>query len=83
MTKDVTLEELQEHLADHVKDVRAGMTLRVLLGGEFVAEIRPPNDPIDDLILRPPLRPMRDVDLPPLVTKRDIVEYLDEERGDR
>jgi antitoxin (DNA-binding transcriptional repressor) of toxin-antitoxin stability system len=83
MTKDVTVEELGDHLVEHVKKVRAGTTLRVLLGGEFVAEMRPPAESFDDLLARPPLRPMRDIDLPPLITKRDILEYLDEERGDR
>ena len=83
MTKDVTVAELQEHLTEHVQDVRAGTTLRVILDGKFVAELRPPCDPFDDLVARPPLRPMHDVDLPPLLTKRDIVEYLDEERGER
>ncbi|MGH9418907.1 MAG: hypothetical protein ACRD3J_02945 [Thermoanaerobaculia bacterium] len=83
MTKDITVEELQNHLVEHVKNVRAGTTLRVLLGGELVAEMRPAGDPFADLLARPPLRPMPDLDLPPLITKRDIIEYLDEERGDR
>lgn len=83
MTKDVTVAELEDHLTEHLKNVRSGTTLRVLLGGEFVAEIRPPNDPFENLVARPALRPMPIIDLPPLITKRDILEYLDEERGDR
>lgn len=63
MTKDVTVAELQEHLTEHVQDVRAGTTLRVILDGKFVAELRRPGDPFDDLIARPPLRPMHNVDL--------------------
>jgi hypothetical protein len=83
MTKDVTVEELQDHLVEHVENVRGGTRLRVLLGGEFVVEMRSAADLFDDLLARPPLRPMPDIDLPPLITKRDIIEYLDEERGDR
>ena len=83
MTKDVTVEELEEHLTERLEEVRSGTTLRILIGDTAIAKITPPQEPFDDLTARPPLHPMRDVELPPLITKRDILEYLDEERGER
>jgi antitoxin (DNA-binding transcriptional repressor) of toxin-antitoxin stability system len=83
MTKNVTVADLQEHLAERLDDVKNGATLRVVVGETAIAQITAAQELSDDLILRPALRPMPSVDLPPLITKLDILEYLDEERGDR
>jgi len=83
MTKDVTVAELEEHLAERLEEVRGGTTLRVIVGDTPIAKITPSQRPIDDLTFRPALRPMPKIDLPPLVTKRDILEYLEEERADK
>jgi antitoxin (DNA-binding transcriptional repressor) of toxin-antitoxin stability system len=96
MTKDISVQEMQEHFADHIDDVRRGVTLRLIDGGAIVAEISPAenepaaisetpaSEPTNDLVLEPATRSMRDVVLPPpLKTERDILEYLAEERGDR
>ncbi|HEX9458974.1 MAG TPA: hypothetical protein VGA84_07500 [Thermoanaerobaculia bacterium] len=96
MTKDISVQEMQEHFADHIEEVRRGVTLRLIDGGSLVAEILPAESapttigPIsksessDNLVFRPAIRSMRDIVLPPpLKTERDILEYLEEERGDR
>jgi antitoxin (DNA-binding transcriptional repressor) of toxin-antitoxin stability system len=94
MTKDISVQEMQEHFADHIEEVRRGVTLRLIDGGALVAEISPAEDSTmseipskkltDELVFRPAIRSMRDVVLPPpLRTERDILEYLEEERADR
>jgi|GEM_PF-870395 antitoxin (DNA-binding transcriptional repressor) of toxin-antitoxin stability system len=93
MTKDISVQEMQEHFADHLEEVRQGVTLRLIDGGALVAEISPvergfasasEKTTTDDLVFRPAIRSMRDVVLPPpLQTERDILEYLEEERADR
>jgi antitoxin (DNA-binding transcriptional repressor) of toxin-antitoxin stability system len=93
MTKDISVQEMQEHFADHLEEVRQGVTLRLIDGGALVAEISPvergfasasEKATTEDLVFRPAIRPMRDVVLPPpLQTERDILEYLEEERADR
>jgi len=83
MTKDVTVAELEEHLAERLEEVRSGTTLRIFEGDIAIAKITPPQEMPDDLTARPALRPMPKIDLPPLVTKRDILEYLEEERADK
>ena len=86
MTKEVALADLQEHLAEHIEEVQAGVTIRVVEGEKTIAEIRrPPEKWVREngLLVRPPTGNMRDIKLPPpLKTKRDIVEYLLEERGE-
>lgn len=44
MTKDVTVEELKEHLAERLDEVRSGTTLRVVDDGKAIARIAPAND---------------------------------------
>jgi antitoxin (DNA-binding transcriptional repressor) of toxin-antitoxin stability system len=96
MTKDISVQEMQEHFAAHIDDVRRGVTLRLIDGGTVVAEIssaegestaiseNPASDSTNDLVCTPATRSMRDIVLPPpLKTERDILEYLAEERGDR
>jgi antitoxin (DNA-binding transcriptional repressor) of toxin-antitoxin stability system len=93
MTKDISVQEMQEHFADHLDEVRGGMTLRLVEGEALVAEIFPARNRLtavsvqkatDDLRFRPATRSMRDIVLPPpLKTERDILEYLEEERADR
>jgi antitoxin (DNA-binding transcriptional repressor) of toxin-antitoxin stability system len=82
MTKDVTVAELEEHLAERLEEVRGGTTLRVVVGDTPIAKITP-EKLVDELTFRPALRPMPKIGLPPLVTKRDILEYLEEERADK
>ena len=94
MTKDISVQEMQEHFADHIEEVRQGVTLRLIDGGALVAEISPAesgstirekttSESSDDLVFRPAIRSMRDIVLPPpLKTERDILEYLEEERAD-
>lgn len=86
MTKDVTLADFEEHVAEHLGDVRLGATIRVVDGDKTVAEIHPPKEEWiwrNGVRVRPGKGRMRDVELPPpLKTKRDIVEYLLEERGE-
>jgi antitoxin (DNA-binding transcriptional repressor) of toxin-antitoxin stability system len=41
MTKDISVQEMQEHFADHIEEVRNGVTLRLIDGDKFVAEISP------------------------------------------
>src|ERR1019366_7448019 len=41
MTKGITLQELQEHFADLFDEVRHGITLRLIDGGNVVAKISP------------------------------------------
>jgi len=79
----VTVAELEEHLAERLEEVRRGTTLRIFEGDIAIAKITPPQETLDDLTSRPALRPMPAIDLPPLVTKRDILEYLEEERADK
>ena len=43
MTKDISVQEMQEHFADNIEEVRRGVTLRLIDGGAFVAEISPPE----------------------------------------
>jgi antitoxin (DNA-binding transcriptional repressor) of toxin-antitoxin stability system len=90
MTKDISVQEMQEHFSDHIEEVRRGVTLRLIDGGALVAEISPAGEVpeitstlTDDLVFRPATRSMRDIVLsPPLKTERDILEYLEEERAD-
>ena len=86
MTKEVALADLQEHLAEHLEEVKIGISIRVVDGGTIVAEIHPPQEEWiweNGLRVRPGKGSMRDVKLPsPMKTKRDIVEYLLEERGE-
>jgi antitoxin (DNA-binding transcriptional repressor) of toxin-antitoxin stability system len=96
VTKDISVQEMQEHFADHIDDVRRGVTLRLIDGGAVLAEIspaerepaaisdKPPSESTNDLVVKLATRSMRDVVLPPpLKTERDILDYLAEERGDR
>jgi len=95
MTKDISVQEMQDHFADHIDEVRRGTILRLVDGATLVAEILPVDSertirekstPVskNDLVFRPATRSMRDVVLPPpLKTEHDILEYLEEERADR
>jgi hypothetical protein len=87
MTKEVAVADLQEHLAEHLEEVKQGVTINVMEGENAVAEIRrPPEEWVwrNGLLVRPAKGNIHDVELPPPVeSKRDIVEYLLEERGDR
>jgi antitoxin (DNA-binding transcriptional repressor) of toxin-antitoxin stability system len=41
MTKDVTVAELGEHLAERLEEVQTGTTLQVVDGGKTIARIQP------------------------------------------
>jgi antitoxin (DNA-binding transcriptional repressor) of toxin-antitoxin stability system len=90
MTKEVTLQELRDHLDERIEDVRNGVTLFLVEDGKKLAEISPPS-PLggqwiekNGLRYRPAKGDMKDVKLPPpLKPEIDILKYLEEERGDR
>jgi antitoxin (DNA-binding transcriptional repressor) of toxin-antitoxin stability system len=68
MTKDISVQEMQEHFADHMDDVRRGVTLRLIDGGAVVAEIsspegepaaiskKPESESTDDFVFTPAIR---------------------------
>ena len=88
MTKDITVQELQEHFADHMEEVRRGVTLRLIDGGKFVAEISPTetrasNIP-EDMIYRRARGSLADfVPPPPIESDVDVVAVLREDRDAR
>jgi antitoxin (DNA-binding transcriptional repressor) of toxin-antitoxin stability system len=93
MTKDITVQELQEHFADHIEEVRSGTTLRLIDGGNFVAEISPaetkpretkPGETPEDMIYRRAVGSFADfVPPPPIESDVDIVDFLREDRDTR
>ena len=94
MTKDITVQELQEHLTDHIDEVRRGVTLRLVDEGKFVAEISPaetkpvvetkPGETPEDMIYRRARGSFADfVPPPPIESKVDIVAFLREDRDTR
>ena len=88
MTKDITVQELQEHFADHFEEVRRGVTLRLIDGGAFVAEISPaeanPSKTPEDMIYRHARGSFADFVLPaPIESRVDIVAFLREDRDTR
>lgn len=54
MTKDVTVEDLQNNLQDHLADAEHGLTIRVLDDGEPIAEIGPSSITDDDFFVHVP-----------------------------
>ncbi|HEV7487017.1 MAG TPA: hypothetical protein VGQ65_15165 [Thermoanaerobaculia bacterium] len=88
MTKDISVQEMQEHFAHHIEEVRRGMTLRLIDGDNFVAEISPTarrvtNTP-EDMIYRHARGSMADfVPPPPIESDVDIVAVLREDRDSR
>jgi len=88
MTKDVTVAELQDHFADHIEEVRRGVTLRLIDGGSVVAEISPPatasDKTPDDMIYRGARGSFADfVPPPPIESDVDVVALLREDRDAR
>jgi antitoxin (DNA-binding transcriptional repressor) of toxin-antitoxin stability system len=88
MTKEITVQELQEHFADLFDEVRQGTTLRLIDGGKFVAEISPTetrasNIP-EDMIYRRARGSLADfVPPPPIESDIDVVAVLREDRDAR
>jgi len=88
MTKDISVQEMQEHFADHLEEVRRGVTLRLIDGDKFVAEISPlpirlTNTP-EDMIYRHAHGSIADfVPPPPIESDVDIVAVLREDRDSR
>lgn len=81
MTKDVTVAELQQDLARHLKAACDGMTIRVLDNGEFVARIVPPQTDREFARLPDPsLGPLGEWRPPSLGLDWDPVEDLIAER---
>ena len=68
MTKDVTVAELEEHLAERLEDVRSGTTLQVVEGGKPIARIEPVAAASDEPFCQPRL-------------KWDVLELLAIDRG--
>jgi antitoxin (DNA-binding transcriptional repressor) of toxin-antitoxin stability system len=88
MTKDISVQEMQEHFADHIEEVRQGVTLRLIDGGKFVAEISPgerrPTTTPEDMIYRHAYGSFADfVPPPPIESDVDIVAVLREDRDTR
>jgi antitoxin (DNA-binding transcriptional repressor) of toxin-antitoxin stability system len=88
MTKDITVQELQEHFADHIDEVRRGVTLRLIDGGKFVAEIAPTatraSKTPEDMIYRRARGSLADfVPPPPIESDVDVVAVLREDRDTR
>jgi antitoxin (DNA-binding transcriptional repressor) of toxin-antitoxin stability system len=93
MTKDITVQELQEHFADHMEEVRRGVTLRLIDGGNPVAKISPdetkpgetkPGEIPEDMIYRRARGSFADfVQPPPIESNVDIVDFLLEDRDTR
>ncbi|HEX3068754.1 MAG TPA: hypothetical protein VHX14_09255 [Thermoanaerobaculia bacterium] len=93
MTKDITVQELQEHFADHMEEVRRGVTLRLMDGGNPVARILPdetkpretkPGETPEDMIYRRAVGSFADLVLPPPIESDvDIVDFLREDRDTR
>ena len=85
MTKDISVQELREHLSDRIEDVKAGTTLQVVEGGKTIARIEPPFNP--EIITVPYPEPPRDMfykqdgGFPPPRLKWDPVEILLIDRG--
>lgn len=83
----VSVAELKAKLSHYLREVRQGKSFTVLSRDIPVAALGP-YDPqaIDDLeVIEPTEDPALwgQVDLPPLVLSRDIVDYLSEVRQDR
>ncbi len=87
MKNTVRIAELKSRLSEYVRRVRRGQTITVLDRDTPVARLEPVGGDASRLVVREPAagapRP-RDVRLPaPLKTKRDILDLLAEERGER
>ncbi|HEX9458976.1 MAG TPA: hypothetical protein VGA84_07510 [Thermoanaerobaculia bacterium] len=88
MTKDISVQEMQEHFADHIEEVRQGVTLRLVDGEHVVAEISPTprrvtNTP-EDMIYRRATGSFADfVPPPPIESDVDVVALLREDRDSR
>jgi hypothetical protein len=54
MTKDVTVEDLQSNLHEHLADVEHGTRIRVLDGEDAIAEIGPSLETDDDFFVHLP-----------------------------
>jgi antitoxin (DNA-binding transcriptional repressor) of toxin-antitoxin stability system len=88
MTKDISVQEMQEHFADHIEEVRRGVTLRLIDGDTFVAEIAPlarrATTTPEDMIYRHARGSMADfVPPPPIESDVDVVALLREDRDSR
>jgi prevent-host-death family protein len=83
----VTVAELKAKLSHYLREVREGRSFTVLSRDIPVATLGPFEPPeADDLeIIEPTEDPALwgQVDLPPLILSRDILEYLAEVREDR
>jgi antitoxin (DNA-binding transcriptional repressor) of toxin-antitoxin stability system len=88
MTKDVTLQDMQDHFADHIGDVRRGVTLRLIEGDSLVAQVSPAeaahDKTPDDMIFRPARGSLADfVPPPPIEADIDVVALIREDRDAR
>jgi len=81
VTKSVTVEELTEHIEDHLAEVREGTTIEVVDGGTKIATINPAPKKKKFVIQPPGQRPCDFIPAPlskPLLT--DAAEMIIEER---
>jgi antitoxin (DNA-binding transcriptional repressor) of toxin-antitoxin stability system len=80
MTKDISVQEMQEHFADHIEEVRRGVTLRLIDGDKFVAVISPSADDFFVHVPDPALGRLGDWTPPSLGLDWDPVDELIAER---
>lgn len=89
MTKDVTLQDLREHFAEHMDEVRQGVTLRLIDGLQVVVEICPTVETVESnalrgMIFREATGSFADfVPPPPIGGDIDVVALLREDRDAR
>jgi len=87
MKNSVGVAELKSRLSEYLRRVRRGETITVLDRDTPVARLEPVAADLSRLVVREPpagAPRLRDLRLPPpLKTKRDILELLDDERGER
>jgi antitoxin (DNA-binding transcriptional repressor) of toxin-antitoxin stability system len=93
MMKTVEIRELKKHLRSHLRLVRSGETILLTDRGEVVAELRPPGGAtkyplLNDLAqkgtvrLGGPNNPALYPSMEGALTRAEIKQLLDEERGD-
>jgi len=81
---DVTVAELKAKLSEYLRRAQAGEPIVVVRHGTPVARLVRYERPL--IRITPPREPVADwftPRLPPLKLKRDVLEYLWEERADR
>jgi antitoxin (DNA-binding transcriptional repressor) of toxin-antitoxin stability system len=85
MTRDVTVQELGEHLVERLEEARTGTTIQVVSEGKTIARIEPPYYPDVATFAYPEPRETihpREGEFRPPRLKWDPVELLHIDRGE-